>query len=515
MWKRKELKVEAKSNLKKNYWAMIAVCFILAILAMEYSASTQIINEYDADRQYIGEVEKHAPGMDNSEIVDKIMSNSQLEQEFHPTKGVFGSILNMATKSKMTINNLSKTLDHVLSQHGALAIAIGILAILLSAFYELFIKSLLKIGERRFFLENHLYHKTSIGRIFFLFKEKKKKGPIWTILVMNIYQGLWNLTIIGGFIKHYSYKMIPYIIAENPEISRKDAFMLSRKMMNGNKWRAFVLDLSFFGWYLLLFMTVGLLGLFFVNPYQRGVEAALYFRLRSAAIEQNMAGANALTDRYLVEAPAGHTGEYYPGLAGPKGHKLAVNYHRNYSIINLVLFFFTAAFIGWCWEVFLHLIQDGVFVNRGTMFGPWLPIYGVGGVAALILLKRFIDKPAMTFGLTMVICGIVEYVTSWFLEVTKGVKWWDYSGFLLNLNGRICLEGLLTFAIAGCAFIYIIAPRLDELYNRIPAKIKYTLCACFVVLFGIDTAYSHFHPNMGAGITDYGMTDEQPTIVKS
>ena len=81
--------------------------------------------------------------------------------------------------------------------------------------------------------------------------------------------------------------------------------------------------------------------------------------------------------------------EQYPGLAvDRKAHfsrfanKTIVHrdYHRNYTLMTYILLFFIFAFIGWIWEVGIHIVEDGVFVNRGTMFGPWLPIYGFGGV---------------------------------------------------------------------------------------------------------------------------------------
>ena len=106
----------------------------------------------------------------------------------------------------------------------------------------------------------------------------------------------------------------------------------------------------------------------------------------------------------------------------------------------------------------------------------------------------------------MVICGIVEYSSSWYLEKANGMRWWDYSGYLLNLNGRICLEGLLVFAIGGTIFIYIIAPINDALLNKIPKKGRIGALVVLLALFGVDSAYSHFVPNSGKGITDYNST---------
>ena len=70
--------------------------------------------------------------------------------------------------------------------------------------------------------------------------------------------------------------MIPYILAENPKIQRKKAFKLSKKMMKGNKWKTFILDLSFLGWELLSIFTFGLLNIFYINPYKVATTVELY-----------------------------------------------------------------------------------------------------------------------------------------------------------------------------------------------------------------------------------------------
>ena len=77
--------------------------------------------------------------------------------------------------------------------------------------------------------------------------------------------------------------MVPFILADNPNIGAKEAITLSRKMMDGNKWRAFVLDLSFIGWFLLAGLTGGILGIFYVNPYVYSTHAELYHALKNNA----------------------------------------------------------------------------------------------------------------------------------------------------------------------------------------------------------------------------------------
>ena len=137
----------------------------------------------------------------------------------------------------------------------------------------------------------------------------------------------------------------------------------------------------------------------------------------------------------------------------------------------MILIFFTLSFAGWVWEVSLHLITDGEFANRGVMHGPWLPIYGCGSVMILLLLNKFRRKPAVEFVLAMLLCGCVEYFTSLFLEsLHGGTRWWDYTGYFLNLQGRICAEGLLTFGIGGMAIVYVLVPFLDGLFRKLPVR---------------------------------------------
>ena len=102
------------------------------------------------------------------------------------------------------------------------------------------------------------------------------------MVLRDIFTFLWCLLFfIPGVIKHYSYRMVPYILADDPEIGAMDAITLSRRMMDGHKWNTFVLDLSFLGWDLLSALTMGLLGVFYVNPYKYSTGAELYQVLKN------------------------------------------------------------------------------------------------------------------------------------------------------------------------------------------------------------------------------------------
>ena len=144
----------------------------------------------------------------------------------------------------------------------ALLIAIGSLIYLLIAI--LFTKVLL-IGLYRYLLEIRVYTGTRISRILFPWSIKKALHIAWVMFVRSVYSLLWCLTIVGGFIKIYSYKLVPMIIAENPELSAKEAIKLSEDMMKGYKWRAFLIDLSFIGWDILNILTLQILVYFSLN----------------------------------------------------------------------------------------------------------------------------------------------------------------------------------------------------------------------------------------------------------
>lgn len=171
------------------------------------------------------------------------------------------------------------------------------------------------------------------------------------------------------------------------------------------------------------------------------------------------------------------------------------------SLTAGVLLFFTGAFVGWLYEVLLFVFKDGMFVDRGMLHGPWLPIYGLGCLMMVWLKGKIGHRPALYFLISTLACGVMEYTSSWLAETVYHVRWWDYSDCFLNLNGRIFLGGLLGFGIAGCLFAFVLFPFLTKLYHRIPEERRYVLAAILLTVFLIDLALSLIFPNMGLGIT--------------
>ena len=166
-----------------------------------------------------------------------------------------------------------------------------------------------------------------------------------------------------------------------------------------------------------------------------------------------------------------------------------------------VLLFFGMAFIGWLWEVLLYLCTEHAFINRGVYRGPYLPIYGAGGLALCFLLRGSRGKPMREFFLSMLICSGLEYFTSWFLERLWGIRWWDYSGHALNLNGRICLLGAVIFGLGGTALICVLLPVYERLYRKFSRKWRTALCLVLLLAFIADATYCAVRPNTGRGIS--------------
>ena len=149
----------------------------------------------------------------------------------------------------------------------------------------------------------------------------------------------------------------------------------------------------------------------------------------------------------------------------------------------------------------LYLFKDDIYVNRGFLNGPWLPIYGIGGIMLELLFHRWRDRPIMTFVSSMVLCTLLEYLAGWYLELTWRVKWWDYSGMPLNLHGRICFLSSLLFGVGGMLLVWVISPLFYSLYRKVSVKTRITLGLLAITIFVADAAYSAMAPHGGTGIT--------------
>ena len=497
---KKEIRKKARETLKKNFFMSILLMFIItSVLNDNYSYKSQLLSKNES----VQEVKEIVYDEETKKVDLHKLDKEDRKERKERFKGILGPIVGRLGITSSPLENIYYSIDLFVYEHDIGGGIFSLFIAFLSLILYFVIKIILEVGKTRFFLESRIYHKTNAMRLLFPYKVKKTFNISYILFIRRLLSVLWSLTIIGGFIKVYEYSMIPFILAENPGVSRKEAFRLSKEMMKGYKWESFKLDMSLIGWDLLGFFTFGIFNILYLDAYKSSIDAELYCYIRNSR-KKELTDSKLLNDTALFDEKTKL--DIYPDekLKVPaRAIKINTDYNQKYSIRNCILMFFTASFIGYAYEVFLHIIRDGKFVNRGTMFGPWLPIYGTGVVLILLLLKPFRKRPIIFFLSCMVLAGIVEYFTAWGLETFAHMKWWDYTGYFINLHGRICLEGLLVFGLGGSSITYFLAPLLNSLFNRVKSKVILIICIILVALFGADIVYSIQHPNTGEGITDY------------
>ena len=602
---RKQWKAAARRSVRAHYWLFLALCLLAALIGAEFTSALFPLQtaeeELDVPTSSVATIRSGAELM-NSDVVRLVVWDlvqgdlaagraavadyrAAAAQETGPLahqKGVLAAVSDRIFSGQFVLDLFDRAGQHL--SYRAEVVVLVVLALVFQAVLMFLIKDCYVILVRRAFLQGRVYESLPLGSLtFFLLRRPRRwLHAAWTMGVLFVYRTLWSLTLVAIPIKHYSYFLVPYLMAEDPDLRARDAIGLSRAMMDGHKWECFRLGLSFWPWYLLDWATLGLSAVLYTNAYRTATYAEFYVARRTAAKAAGLPHADALDDdwlfarpdpalvlaaypdvaerldaplpgaerigggrrflsRWLGIMPLGTArdlaceaemkreadrrrfrdvldGRAYPVRLAPRqeGARRPRRTHRvrldgpsalrDYSLPSLVLLFFLFSFTGWVWEVSIHLVRDGVFVDRGVLHGPWLPIYGVGGLLILVLLARLRDRPLAEFGAAVVLCGAVEYVTSWALETLYGLKWWDYTGYLLNLNGRICAEGLLTFGVFGLVIVYVVAPALDDLIRRWRLGVAVPVCLVLLTAFAADGLWSLHHPNTGRGITDYGGT---------
>ena len=592
---RKEIRKRGRLSLKKHYWFFVAVCLLAAILGTEYANTLQVFQLRKKVLEYVDDGAP-APGVSGRKGEASVLNdliNGDLDgainsvqhridiykgEDFHigdielgHSRGVLASVINEVASGSLLMTILT-AIDTMISARDIKSMLLALLGLSVMLLLWLFVVNVYRAAYARVFLEGRIYEKVPFSRFLYLFRLKKHIKASLSMALYTLLQYLWMVTIVFYPVKHYAYLLVPYLVAENPDLSPMEAIRLSARMMKGHKWEAFLLDLSMFPWKLLSIATGGLAGFFFCNPYRESVLAEYHANIRHLSLTSKLDGSGRLTDRYLYEIPPSQVidevyqdavrvaairrkeieprkgfwgflernlgvvptydgrekehrtqlmlelqkeeyrdtldGKTYPTRLYPLPSKEKnkeihdAGFMRHYTIPSLLLLFFLICICGWLWEVVLHLLQTGEFVNRGTLHGPWLPIYGGGCAAVITLLYRLRKKPFAEFLMIILVCGIIEYFTSLILELAHdGQRWWNYSGYYLNLNGRICAEGLLVFGIGGAAFIYVLAPWADNLIVRVRSSILWGACTALAALFVGDIVYSSFVPNTGAGIT--------------
>ena len=158
--------------------------------------------------------------------------------------------------------------------------------------------------------------------------------------------------------------------------------------------------------------------------------------------------------------------------------------------IDIILLFFIFSFIGWLVEVLEGLINKRGFINRGFLVGPICPIYGVCCLMMLLFLYNYSNDYIILFILAMIICTVIEYITSFILEKIFNTRWWDYSDHKIHLNGRVCLETMIMFGFSGIILIKLVNPLCTKLLAIIPSNIKLIITIVLIVSLLVDLFFS-------------------------
>ena len=274
MWTRQMLKERGRETFKANYWKAVLAALILTMVSggagssissslnlnmnnglyyddSDYDDYDYAFDDYDAYDEY-----------DDYDDYDEYSDTDELDLDDY--------------SSYFEDEDDSSALGFAFAGIG---LAVGLIVVVAVLAVSAILLNPIEVGCKRFFLAN-LYGEAQLNSLGFAFKNGWKNASL-TLLIRDIKLFLWSLLfIIPGLVKSYEYRMVPYLLADQPEMDRKEAFAASKEMMSGQKWNTFVLDLSFLGWELLSICTCGILSIFWVNPYKYSTDAALYDTLR-------------------------------------------------------------------------------------------------------------------------------------------------------------------------------------------------------------------------------------------
>lgn len=257
MWDRALLKRNAKQAFHRNYWTCVAVSAVAMLLTGGLSLNT---------------------------------GNSS------------SSEVSIQTNEYDSFSSLMEIIEQIPDYVWTIVWASMLVGTVIGLCIAFFVSNVAQIGCSRYFLENR-EHKTEFGQLFYGFQGGRYGSNVWIMFLKWLYILGWSfLFFIPGIVKAYSYMLVPYILAENSNLDRRRVFELSREMMKGHKWQAFVLELSFIGWILLAaFTPMGILSVFYVNPYLYATYAEFYSALKAEAKARGILQPGELPDRLIVE----------------------------------------------------------------------------------------------------------------------------------------------------------------------------------------------------------------------
>lgn len=256
MWTRKELKERAKEALKRNYWKIVLVSLIGMLIGGGLGSSGISGGGSDIRDMASDNVKEHFTEHENDDVdwegAEAVLDDIQMDIRPQDIVAVAFTVI-------------------VVLIVAAIVLAIGIAL-------DVLLLNPVQVGINRFMVKS-LDDTARIAEVGYTFDHNYKNG-VKVMFFKDLYVVLWSLLfIVPGIYKAYQYRMVPYILGENPDMTYQEVLQKSKDMMDGQKWDAFVLDLSFILWHMLGGITCGLAEIFYVAPYVNLTDAALYSRL--------------------------------------------------------------------------------------------------------------------------------------------------------------------------------------------------------------------------------------------
>lgn len=261
MWTRKELKEKAKEALKRNYWKIVLVAALPILLSGGFAYSYSSGSNNSVTKEEISEMQ---------EASDKLLTGED-------------EALDLAEQLSKEVIETAASEEEMSSRELIIVIIIAVViftvvfcvVFAIRYAFTAFLYNPALVGVDRFMLKS-VDDKSEVKEIVYAFDHSYLK-IVKTMFFKDLYVCLWTLLfIIPGVYKKYQYRMVPYILAEYPEMDYKEVLQRSKDMMQGEKWHAFVLDVTFIPWHVLGFITCGILEIFYIAPYQHLTNAELY-----------------------------------------------------------------------------------------------------------------------------------------------------------------------------------------------------------------------------------------------
>ncbi len=276
MWTRRQLKERAKAALQRNYWKLVLVSTLLLLLGCEvggFRFSKSVGKNSDSDSR----VEQAESVAENVIVVDGLSG----------VPGTDELVAQVIGRGEAKADDISVRINGEDIIVGIIAICVFLIMffILLAVIIvvDIFLINPFDVGGKRF-MRKSIEDVAQVKEIAFAY-DHSYKNVVKVMFYRELYVFLWALLfIIPGIVKKYQYLMVPYILSEYPDMEYQEALARSRDMMEGNKWKAFVLGLSFILWDFLGAITFGIVEIFYVNPYRNLTFAALYDELKRTPV---------------------------------------------------------------------------------------------------------------------------------------------------------------------------------------------------------------------------------------